>query len=233
MMRLPARSAEHFRPRAFIISGLTVSAGAGLAVTVAAGVASIGGRITASVSFSIAGLADNTTNHLYWRDSGAGTSNTSGTQPADTVKLGTATTSGGVVTSVGSNWASGRQTKRRTEDLVHGSGAGHPRAVDLASWHATNNEGNEVKGVLPAGAVTTSDTVVLVNATGGAVTLTLPAAASHSGLYYRIKKIDSSANTVVIDGNASETIDGGLTATMTMQYEAIDIVCDGSNWFIF
>jgi hypothetical protein len=137
----------------YIISGLVQSAGTGLSVNVTSGVASIGGRVTKSTSFTIGGLTPSTTNHLYLNQNGTGTANTSGTQPALSVKLGTATTDGSGVTVVGVTWAAGRMTRRRTESLIHGSGAGHPRAVDLASWHATNNEGNEVKGTLPAGAM--------------------------------------------------------------------------------
>ena len=75
--------------------------------------------------------------------------------------------------------------------------------------------------------------VYLCDATGGNVTMTLPAAATNAGRIYRVKKVDSSANTIIIDGNDSETIDGGLTATLTVQYEAVDIACDGSNWWVF
>jgi len=77
------------------------------------------------------------------------------------------------------------------------------------------------------------DYVVLVDddTAGSTVTITLPAAASHTGRQYHIKKMGTTAN-VIVDGNASETIDGGTTATLTTQYEAITIVCDGSNWSI-
>lgn len=136
-----------------IISGLVHSAGAGLSVSVTAGTAVIGGEVIASGSFTIAGLTPSTTNHIYFKQDGTGTANTTGTQPANSVKLGTAVTGASTVTSVATNWASGRQSKVRTESLVHGIGAGHPRAVDLASWHATNNEGNETKGTLPAGSL--------------------------------------------------------------------------------
>lgn len=137
----------------FVVTGLVPSAGAGLSVSVTAGTAAINMHVAVSGSFSIAGLADNTLNHLYLKSDGTATSNTTGTAPANSVKLGTATTVAGAVTAVGTNWTAGRQQIRRTEDLVHGSGAGHPRAVNLNSWHATNNEGNETKGVLPMGAL--------------------------------------------------------------------------------
>lgn len=66
----------------------------------------------------------------------------------------------------------------------------------------------------------------------GNTTITLPAASSNAGRIYNIKKIDAAGTTVTIDPNASETIDGAGTATITTQYQSITIQCDGSNWFI-
>ncbi len=76
------------------------------------------------------------------------------------------------------------------------------------------------------------DETILVDATAAARTITLPAAAGKLGWIYNIKKVDSSANAVVIDGNASETIDGELTFSLTVQYMSLTIVSDGSNWHI-
>jgi len=78
----------------------------------------------------------------------------------------------------------------------------------------------------------TTDDVILANASGGAFTITLPAASGNSGKLYRIKKIDSSTNGVTIDGNSSETIDGSTTVVLYNQNDVIEIVCDGSNWVI-
>jgi len=74
--------------------------------------------------------------------------------------------------------------------------------------------------------------VILVNATSAAVTVTLPAVASNSGRIYYIKKIDSSANAVTIDGNASETIDDSTTKVLSAQYDSVTIACDGTEWWI-
>lgn len=76
------------------------------------------------------------------------------------------------------------------------------------------------------------DFVVICDATSNAITVNLPAASTSSSFRYYIKKIDSSANTVTIDANASETIDGDTTKILTSQYDSIEIVCDGSNWYI-
>lgn len=48
----------------------------------------------------------------------------------------------------------------------------------------------------------------MVDATSGSLTMTLPTAASSTGKVFYIKKIDSSANSVIIDGAGAETIDG-------------------------
>jgi hypothetical protein len=77
-----------------------------------------------------------------------------------------------------------------------------------------------------------SETVILVDASGGAVTITLPPAASSSGRRYVVKKIDSSANAVTLDGNGSETIDGATTLPLYCQYDFVGVVCDGSNWLV-
>lgn len=77
-----------------------------------------------------------------------------------------------------------------------------------------------------------TDSGTLVDANGGAVTITLPAANTMTNLTYHIKKTDATTNSVIVDGNGSETIDGGSTATLTNQYESITIISDGSAWWV-
>lgn len=78
------------------------------------------------------------------------------------------------------------------------------------------------------------DRLILVDATSGAVTITLLAAATAgNGFRVAIKKIDSSGNAVTIDGNLSETIDGNTTSTLSTQYDSENLISDGSNWFAF
>lgn len=79
---------------------------------------------------------------------------------------------------------------------------------------------------------TSQDFFIPVDATSGSVTITLPAAASHSGRILNIKKIDASGNSVIIDGNSSETIDGATTQTTTTQWFNWTIISNGTAWFI-
>ncbi len=75
--------------------------------------------------------------------------------------------------------------------------------------------------------------LVPVDATSGNITVNLLAAATATdGFEIAIKKIDNSSNTVIIDGNASETIDGSTTLTLTGENDTVLLVCDGSNWFV-
>lgn len=78
---------------------------------------------------------------------------------------------------------------------------------------------------------TLSDYVILCDATSAAFTVTLPLAANGK-IEYNIKKIDSTANAVTVDGNGTETIDGALTQVIGVQYNSMMIVSDLSNWYI-
>jgi len=146
----------------YVISGLDYAAGTGLSVDVNAGVASIGGRVDVTSGFTIAGLADNTTNHIYILNTGGGTSNTTGNPPANSAKLGTCTTSGGAVTAVQMGLTSGRQQFIQPQDLIPGGAgtgiisAGQPASINLANWAAAAGEAVSVYGTLPAAALDAS-----------------------------------------------------------------------------
>ncbi len=80
--------------------------------------------------------------------------------------------------------------------------------------------------------VLTSDDMINVDATSGPITVTLPAILERLGREIMVKKIDSSFNTVAVDGNGSETIDEGLTAVLTIQYEEINFANNLVGWWI-
>ena len=92
--------------------------------------------------------------------------------------------------------------------------------------------------VQPTTTITASKTIgllsrnVFVDATSGALTVTLPSASSAVGRYFNVKKIDSTSNAVTVDADGSETIDGSTTASLASQYDSLSIVSDGTEWFI-
>ena len=80
--------------------------------------------------------------------------------------------------------------------------------------------------------ITNNDGTILMN-NSSLATSTLPTAVGVTGQIYTIKKINSASVNVIVDGNGTETIDGSLTAVLTVQYEAISVISDGANWLIF
>lgn len=95
-----------------------------------------------------------------------------------------------------------------------------------------------IAGIKPFRAVTASTTadsndfLLLCDATSGAITVTLPKVARWTGVQLNIKKTDSSANAVTLDGDGSETIDGATTRAISTQYECLTIFSDGAEWHI-
>lgn len=86
--------------------------------------------------------------------------------------------------------------------------------------------------VTASGAVLGDDALILVDASAGPITLSLPAVASSANRRLTVKKIDASGNAVTLDPNGAETIDGAATQTITGQYDALAIACDGTAWWI-
>jgi hypothetical protein len=64
-----------------------------------------------------------------------------------------------------------------------------------------------------------------------AITVNLVAAATcGSGFKYQVK--NRSSNTLTIDPNGTETIDGSTTYSIATQEASVTLITDGSNWFI-
>lgn len=74
----------------------------------------------------------------------------------------------------------------------------------------------------------TTDGLILVDCTSGAVTITLPAVAVGRSLI--VKKIDSTINAVTI-APASGLIDGAANVALANQWQARTLVSNGTDWF--
>jgi hypothetical protein len=155
----------------------------------------------------------------------------------------TATTAGNVTGTVAVTNGGTGLTTATTGDIIYASAANTLAKLGIGSA----GQVLKVSGGIPAwqGAsaslavasktttytATSSDDVITVDGSGGAWTLTLPAAASNTGKVFYIKRTDNTpANAVTIDGNASETIDGSTTYPLYTQNESVVIVSDGTNW---
>ncbi len=73
---------------------------------------------------------------------------------------------------------------------------------------------------------------IFCDTTAAGITVTLPAAASNAGKLYNIKKVSVDINTVTIDPNGAELIDGAANVVFTTPQASYQIQCDGTGWKI-
>lgn len=79
--------------------------------------------------------------------------------------------------------------------------------------------------------ITDADATILADATAGAIILSLPPAATISTTI-RVQKVDASANTVTIDADGTDAINGNPTLGLTVQYEDANLNSDGiADWY--
>ena len=86
--------------------------------------------------------------------------------------------------------------------------------------------------VTAATSATAADRVIGVDTTSGAVTVTLPTAASvRSGFVITIKDIgaDTETNPITVARSGSDTIDGATSIILYAQYSAATLISNGSN----
>lgn len=77
-----------------------------------------------------------------------------------------------------------------------------------------------------------SDGVILVDASAGAVTITLPDATASDTYFLEVKKIDSSANAVTVNRAGTDTIDGLTSWVLSDQYDFIHLQSGNNTWNI-
>jgi hypothetical protein len=81
--------------------------------------------------------------------------------------------------------------------------------------------------------ITSTDVVIGIDSSSGAVTITLPAASvAIQGRRYWVL-VEDATNACILDANGAETINGSANYTFSRQYESVGVVCDGTGWIIF
>ena len=76
--------------------------------------------------------------------------------------------------------------------------------------------------------------VTLIDASSNNVTLTIPSSTS-AGRLMIFKRIDESANNVIIQRNSTDTIDGSVSFQLYHKYETVTVISDGgtpTKWYI-
>ena len=82
--------------------------------------------------------------------------------------------------------------------------------------------------------VLSTDLGVDGDASSAGFTLTLPALSGVDNLVFYFSKSDSSGNSVTLDGNGSETINGSTTYVLNTQYQSVALVkVSSTDWRVF
>lgn len=73
---------------------------------------------------------------------------------------------------------------------------------------------------------------LLVTTGASAFTVNLPTAADNTGRIITIRKVDTGAGKITVDGEGSETIDGNTTVGIWYVNNFLTLLCTGSAWLI-
>lgn len=107
---------------------------------------------------------------------------------------------------------------------------------DVSGAQGIVNSGGYAMGVFEtnnAYTVRSNICAVIVDTTSGGVLITLPtSSAVDDGQWFRIKNIGANPVTIT-NGNGLDKIDGALSTTLNAQYDSVDLVRKGTNYWKF
>jgi len=118
-----------------------------------------------------------------------------------------------------------------TETLTIAGGSGIETNRDANNQITINQVLTVSSGTVADNSTLASD-VNVIDVSAAARSVGLPATPP-PGQVVRVKKGDSSANTITITGAAGKPIDGGSSYILYNQWESITLVCDNDGWYIF
>ena len=108
-----------------------------------------------------------------------------------------------------------------------------PQLSRLDQFLRTLVRGQEqsIRDAASATTLLSTDWALNCDVTSAGFTVTLPPAADVLGRVYVVQKVDASGNTLTLDADGSETIDGATTWTTTTQWDKVTVQSDGTAWF--
>jgi hypothetical protein len=146
------------------------------------------------------------------------------------LKVTTTGSSAGIMLGGDAQWYRSNADELRTPDAMVVDG------VSTLTGKASHGGGVNYKTATKTANYTVAlatDHTILVDSSGGAVTITLPA--SHTlGDEVIVKDSGGAAatNNIIVDPADADTIDGASTYTINNNYEGVTLRSNGTNWFI-
>lgn len=129
-----------------------------------------------------------------------------------------------------------------TEDVLRGTfivysrstsaSAVIPTQSNLGTLYVVNSHIQSVPRSVTTTTTARGGEVLLADTTGAGFTVTLPAAAGVTGQEVCVKKVSADGNTLTVDGDGAETIDGAATWTTSTQWASVRLLSTGTEWVI-
>jgi hypothetical protein len=122
-----------------------------------------------------------------------------------------------------------------TFDKILGKPLLHQHNVSDILGLSSSPSSDTVSSISSDQTLTSSSTanVYLVNAASSNINITLPSASTVTNKIYKIKKTDSSTNTIIIKPNGTDSIEN-LSEDLIVQFQnsAVQLISYGNGWFI-
>ena len=128
--------------------------------------------------------------------------------------------------------AGSNQTIDLGNTLTIAGGSGITTIASATDTITVNAQLSTTSGTLAGGALTAGVDVFMIDVNGGSESYTLPAVPPE-GAMIRVKKIDSSANTITLSAAGGLNIDGGTNYILYNQYESVTLIAGSVAWFVF
>jgi hypothetical protein len=139
-----------------------------------------------------------------------------------------------VVNQTGDSLVDFRVESDNNTHMIFVDGGNNKVGIDTSTpgsgLHVNSSFATAITGKSSDYTATASDHTILVDCSGGNVTITLPTAVGIAGRMYIIKRVDGSANAANINTNGSETIDGSGAGSVA-GLGSIVLQSDNSNWW--
>jgi hypothetical protein len=164
-----------------------------------------------------------------------GTDLTVSTNGADSIRLNVpsaSTSARGVVTTAAQTFAGNKTFQDSVNAAITMKVGGSGNANSTVQ--VAGSISMAIRTVSASTTIDATDNTVLVNTTGGALTITLPSATGITGRIYTIKKIGNGGidKELTISPAGSATIDGGSSYIIYNDYTYVTLQTDGTNWYI-
>ena len=101
--------------------------------------------------------------------------------------------------------------------------------IAVGTERISNN--NKVNTYTSAQTLDETHQFVLLDTSNGSIVITLPSASDIKGKVYNIKKIATNG-TVILNTVNSQTIDGVASIKFAGRFSSVNIISDGSNWWV-